>query len=131
MKIRDSAQGDEPRSRDLSIDGDRRLRFFNVPFSANHGGLAVHQLLIAVDSVGIDPLGHSRPDSIYSGSRFLFPVDRKGPVIPIDFGEWHGVLVETEVAEPDSPGAIECAITYTSIFSGRSALREHGLMRGL
>ena len=28
-------------------------------------------------------------------------------------------------------GAIECAITYTSIFSGLSASREHGLMRGL
>jgi hypothetical protein len=28
-------------------------------------------------------------------------------------------------------GAIECAITYTSIFSGQSAIREHGLMRGL
>lgn len=91
----------------------------------------MHQLLIAVDSVGIDPQGHTRPDSIYSGSRFLFPAGRSGPVIPVDCGSWHGILVETEVADPESPGAIECALTYTSIFSGRSAIQEHGLMRGL
>jgi hypothetical protein len=41
------------------------------------------------------------------------------------------VLVETDVVNGHDPGAIECAITYTSIFSGRSAVREHGLMRGL
>ncbi len=91
----------------------------------------MNQLLIAVDSVGIDPFGHSRPDSIYSGSRFLFPSERSGCVLPVTCGDWNGYLIETEVAPPDSPGAIECAITYTSIFSGRSAFEEHGLMRGL
>jgi hypothetical protein len=35
------------------------------------------------------------------------------------------------VARDDTPGAIECAITYTSIFSGQSALERHGLMNGL
>lgn len=91
----------------------------------------MHQLLIAVDSVGIDPLGHDRPDSIYSESRYLFPTGKTGGVLPVACGDWTGNLVETEVAAPDSPGAIECAITYTSIFSGRSALDAHGLMRGL
>jgi hypothetical protein len=40
-------------------------------------------------------------------------------------------LIETVVARDDAPGAIECAITYTSIFSGQSALDRHGLMNGL
>jgi hypothetical protein len=35
------------------------------------------------------------------------------------------------VARDDAPGAIECAITYTSLFSGQSALERHGLMNGL
>jgi hypothetical protein len=35
------------------------------------------------------------------------------------------------VTDGAEQGAIECAITYTSIFSGQSAIREHGLMRGL
>ena len=34
------------------------------------------QILIALDSVGIDPLGHDRPVSVYSDSRFLFPRGR-------------------------------------------------------
>jgi hypothetical protein len=84
-----------------------------------------------LDSVGIDPLGHGRPESVYSDSRFLFPAARSGNVLPIDLGRWRGILVETEVADAGTPGAIECAITYTSIFSGQSAIREHGLMRGL
>src|SRR5215470_13298189 len=83
-------------------------------------------LLVALDSVGIDPLGHDRTDSVYAQSRFLFP--RNGDEIP---GPVPGALIETVVARDDAPGAIECAITYTSIFSGQSALDRHGLMNGL
>jgi len=88
-------------------------------------------ILIALDSVGIDPLGHDRQESVYANSRFLFP-RRTGPgPLPLPDAPVPGALVETIVAEPDQSGAIECAITYTSIFSGRSALDRHGLMRGL
>jgi hypothetical protein len=87
-------------------------------------------ILIALDSVGIDPLGHNRPDSIYSRSRFLFPAAQSSFPLRIESTPIPGALVETTVA-PDCSGAIECAITYTSIFSGRSALEHHGLMQGL
>lgn len=87
-------------------------------------------LLIALDSVGIDPLGHDRPESVYAHSRFLFPSGTKAPVRLRD-APVPGVLVETTVAHPDDTGAIECAITYTSLFSGQSALERHGLMHGL
>jgi hypothetical protein len=86
-------------------------------------------LLIALDSVGIDPLGHDRPESVYTHSRFLFP--RHGRSGPLPDSPVPGVLVETVVADEDRTGAIECAITYASIFSGQSALDRHGLMRGL
>src|SRR6266571_2798655 len=93
-------------------------------------------LLIALDSVGIDPLGHDRPESVYAGSRFLFPARREckqqaGEPLPLVNAPLPGALIETVVAHDDAPGAIECAITYTSIFSGQSALRRHGLMNGL
>jgi hypothetical protein len=88
-------------------------------------------LLIALDSVGIDPMGHNRPDSIYAQSRFLFPRQTGPGPLPLPDAPAPGALVETVVADPDQPGAIECAITYTSIFSGRSALQQHGLMHGL
>ncbi|HTI51337.1 MAG TPA: hypothetical protein VL475_10310 [Planctomycetaceae bacterium] len=91
----------------------------------------MHKILIALDSVGIDPLGHDRPESVYSQSRFLFPRGAEGEVLDVAIARWRGALVETEVVEENDRGAIECAITYTSIFSGRSAVREHGLMRGL
>ena len=87
-------------------------------------------ILIALDSVGIDPLGHNRPESVYAGSRFLFPPAQDLFPLWIDNAPLPGALVETAVAEECS-GAIECAITYTSIFSGRSALEHHGLMQGL
>lgn len=90
-----------------------------------------HCLLIALDSVGVDPLGHDRPESVYSESQFLFPCGTRETPLPVACGDWRGTLVATTVADEDEPGAIECAITYTSIFSGHSALREHGLMRGL
>jgi hypothetical protein len=88
-------------------------------------------LLIALDSVGIDPLGHNRTESVYSQSRFLFPRQVGPDPMPLPRSPCEGALVETVVASPNQPGAIECAITYTSIFSGRSALDRHGLMRGL
>src|SRR5580765_3378863 len=90
-------------------------------------------LLIALDSVGIDPLGHDRPDSVYANSRLLFPRRsiRDGRPLPIVDAPVPGALIETAVARDDAPGAIECAITYTSIFSGQSALERHGLMNGL
>lgn len=89
------------------------------------------KILIALDSVGIDPLGHCRPESVYSQSRFLFPQDGAGEIVEVASGDRVGVLVETDVVADQAQGAIECAITYASIFSGRSAAREHGLMRGL
>jgi hypothetical protein len=87
-------------------------------------------LLIALDSVGIDPFGHDRAESIYSQSRFLFPSNR-GELLRLPDSPVPGVLVETTVASEEHRGAIECAITYTSIFSGRSAIERHGLMLGL
>src|SRR5258708_23390115 len=89
------------------------------------------KILIGVDSVGIDPLGHDRPESVYSSSRFLFPRKKSGPVLSLADTPVPGILVETDVTGGSEQGAIECAITYTSIFSGQSAIGEHGLMRGL
>lgn len=88
-------------------------------------------ILIALDSVGIDPLGHDRPESVYANSRFLFPPGSGADPRPLPDAPVPGALVETVVAGPDDRGAVECAITYTSIFSGHSALDRHGLMRGL
>jgi Metalloenzyme superfamily len=88
-------------------------------------------ILIALDSVGIDPLGHNRPDSVYAQSRFLFPRQLGHDPVSLPDSPAPGALVETVVAGPDDRGAIECAITYTSIFSGQSALERHGLMNGL
>ncbi len=88
-------------------------------------------LLIALDSVGIDPLGHDRPASVYAHSRFLFPAGRHGDVVALPDGPLPGALVETDVVGAADRGAIECAITYTSIFSGQSAVDRHGLMRGI
>lgn len=87
-------------------------------------------ILLALDSVGIDPLGHSRPESVYSQSRFLFP-RQSGAVLSITDAPRPGLLVQTDVVAGCERGAIECAITYTSIFSGQSAVEHHGLMRGL
>ena len=88
-------------------------------------------ILIAVDSVGIDPLGHSRAESVYAESRFLFPRECHGDLLALPDAPVQGALVETDVTDDLDSGAIECAITYTSIFSGESAVREHGLMQGL
>lgn len=91
-------------------------------------------ILIALDSVGVDPLGHARPESVYSESRFLFERTSEradaGP-LPLARGPRPGAWIETDVTGGRDLGAIECAITYTSIFSGRSALDAHGLMEGL
>jgi len=88
-------------------------------------------LLIALDSVGIDPLGHDRPESVYAQSRFLFPQGQSGALLSVTDGPIRGALVETDVVGNHATGAIECAITYTSIFSGKSAIDRHGLMVGL
>ncbi len=88
-------------------------------------------ILIALDSVGIDPRGHSRPESVYSSSRFLFPAGANGDLLSLPDSAVPGALVETEVIGDNLAGAIECAITYTSIFSGQSAANHHGLMQGL
>ncbi|MCI0682812.1 MAG: hypothetical protein L0Y71_11985 [Gemmataceae bacterium] len=88
-------------------------------------------ILLALDSVGIDPLGHDRPESVYAESRFLFPRGKQGDVVPINDAPIPGALVATDVIGNDPRGAIECALTYTSIFSGQSAVDRHGLMRGL
>lgn len=90
-----------------------------------------HLLLLALDSVGIDPLGHDRRESVYGESRFLFPRRQAGDLIPIRNGPVPGALVETDVVGGQNIGAIECAITYASIFSGQSAVDQHGLMVGL
>ena len=88
-------------------------------------------VLIAVDSVGIDPLGHNRADSVYGESRFLFPRDASGDLLALPEAPVEGALVETDVTDGQFQGAIECALTYTSIFSGKSAVGQHGLMQGL
>lgn len=88
-------------------------------------------ILIALDSVGIDPLGHGRPESVYAGSRFLFPKAGKGDLLTLSDSPIPGALVETQGIGDNPTGAIECAITYTSIFSGQSAANHHGLMQGL
>lgn len=88
-------------------------------------------LLIAIDSIGLDPLGADRPESVYFGSAFLFPKLTASPVQPLRDSPIPGVLVETDVTDGEPRGGIECALTYTSIFCGRSAVRAHGLMRGL
>ncbi len=93
-------------------------------------------ILVALDSVGIDPLGHNRPESVYANSTFLFPRDRTGPVIEVvrqrpDGSTRRGVLAETDVTGGRQIGGMECALTYTSIFTGLNALERHGLMQGL
>lgn len=88
-------------------------------------------LLVALDSVGIDPLGHERADSVYAASEFLFPRRRRGPLLELPDAPRPGVLVETDVTGGRAEGAIECALTYTTLFSGRDALATHGLMQGL
>ena len=88
-------------------------------------------ILLALDSVGIDPLGHERAESVYAQSRFLFPRGAAGDVVPIAAAPIPGALIATDVVGQNERGAIECALTYTSIFSGHSAVDEHGLMRGL
>jgi hypothetical protein len=93
--------------------------------------MPARNILIALDSVGIDPLGHDRSESVYAQSRFLFPGGGSGEVTSLTAAPRPGILVETDVTGESERGAIECAITYTSIFSGQSAIREHGLMRGL
>jgi hypothetical protein len=93
-------------------------------------------LLIALDSVGVDPFGHDRRDSVFSDSEFLFPRGQTGSVLRVSrrrsSGKTHsGLLVETDVTGGRESGAIECAITYSSLFSGIDTLQRHGLMQGL
>ena len=88
-------------------------------------------LLIALDSVGIDPLGHNRPESVYSDSAFLFPRGKHGALLTLPDSPVEGALVETDVTGGRDGGAIECAITYTAHFTGKNALQRHGLMQGL
>ncbi len=93
-------------------------------------------VLIALDSVGVDPLGHDRPGSVYRDSQFLFPSGRPDTVVPVvrqrpDGSECRGLLVQTDVTGGRERGSIECALTYTSIFTGIDALDHHGLVAGL
>lgn len=88
-------------------------------------------LLIALDSIGIDPLGVNRSESVYSRSQFLFPRNQTGPVQLLDGPPCAGLLVETDVTNGLEIGGIECALTYTSIFTGESAVRSHGLTHSL
>jgi hypothetical protein len=89
----------------------------------------MHVVLIALDSVGIDPLGHERPESIYADSAFLFPRGRADG--PLPDAPVEGALVETDVTGGEDRGSIECAITYTTLFTGTDAVRAHGLVQGL
>src|SRR5260370_15763519 len=79
-------------------------------------------ILIALDSVGIDPLGHNRPDSVYAQSRFLFPRRLGHDPCSLPDSPIPGALAETVVAGTDGRGAIEGGITYNSIFSRQSYL---------
>jgi hypothetical protein len=88
-------------------------------------------LLVALDSVGIDPLGHDRAASVYAGSTFLFPRGRAGALLDLPDAPVEGALVETDVTGGERRGSIECAITYTTLFTGTDALKEHGLVQGL
>ncbi len=90
-----------------------------------------HAILVALDSVGVDPRGHEHPDSVYRDSAFLFPRGARGECVALSASPVEGALVETDVTGGTEQGAIECAITYTSIFTGSSALERHGLMKGL
>src|SRR5690606_35235215 len=90
-----------------------------------------HVVLVALDSVGIDPLGHDRPDSVYAGSAFLFPRGRAGSLLDLPDAPVEGALVETDVTGGRTSGSIECAITYTTLFTGHDALEAHGLVQGL
>src|SRR5437879_10600328 len=85
-------------------------------------------ILIAVDSVGIDPFGHDRPESVYSDSRFLFPRGKRGEVLELSNAPLNGALVETDVTAGRERGGIEFALTYTSIFTGQKAVRRQGLV---
>jgi len=76
-------------------------------------------ILVALDSVGIDPRGHDHAGSVYRESAFLFPGGRHGEILELPRAPIEGALVETDVAGESTGGAIECAITYTSIFTGR------------
>jgi hypothetical protein len=88
-------------------------------------------IMIALDSVGIDPLGHDRPESVYSASECLFPRGARGELLSLPHSPVEGALVETDVTEGQNTGAIECAITYTAHFTGQSAVARHGLLQGL
>jgi hypothetical protein len=88
-------------------------------------------LLVALDSVGIDPLGINRQESVYFNSEFLFPKQWPQPIQPLVNSPVPGVLVETDVTDGRERGGIECALTYTSIFTGRSAVRQHDLVHSL
>ena len=87
--------------------------------------------MIALDSVGIDPLGHRRAESVYAESRFLFPAAEGDGPLALSAAPAPGALVATDVTGGRERGAIECAITYTSLFTGIDALERHGLMQGL
>src|SRR5262245_3173359 len=80
------------------------------PPACDQGRIAMPRriILLALDSVGIDPLGHQRPESVYARSRFLFPTDRSGDVLPILRAPVRGALVETDVVGGHERGAIEC-----------------------
>jgi hypothetical protein len=88
-------------------------------------------ILIALDSVGVDPLGHDRPGSVYAESAFLFPRGRSGTPLELPRAPIEGALVETDVTGGRTSGSIECAITYTTLMSGQDALAAHGLVQGL
>ncbi|MEX0714423.1 MAG: hypothetical protein WD278_18955 [Pirellulales bacterium] len=88
-------------------------------------------LLLAVDSVGIDPKGHDRAESVYGQSSFLFPKGRHGELIELDNVPIEGALVETDVTAGQQRGGIECALTYTAHFTGQDAASRHGLLQGL
>lgn len=88
-------------------------------------------ILLAIDSIGIDPLGHDRQGSVYSDSEFLFPRGASGYPLLIPDAPIPGALVETDVTAGLERGGMECALTYASIFSGQSAVRRLGLVQSL
>src|SRR5207245_10827796 len=83
------------------------------------------------DCDGTAPCGPDRHECVYSDRRLLLPRGKRGEVLELSNAPLNGALVETDVTAGRERGGIECPLTYTSIFTGQSAVRRHGLVQSL